>query len=265
MASKLDEVKLFLFDLDGTVYLGDKEIAGSYAAIQELRDMGKQVCVFTNNSSRSHNDYVTRLNDMGFKVSTEEVYTSGEVTCDYIGENYKGKRVFLLGNNRLIGEFLENGIKVVDDNPDLVVLAFDTTLTYDKLYKFCVFVSKGIPYIATHPDYFCPGPDGPMPDAGALIDAVKDTTGRMPDFILGKPYPTAGEIIKKRFNLNRNEIARVGDRLYTDIAFGQNCGFTSILVLRGETTQKDYDISKIKADYVFDFVRDIPKNIGKGL
>ena len=104
MVPELKDVKMYLFDLDGTIYLGDEEIEGSYAAVQKLRDMGKQVCVFTNNSSRSHNDYIVRLNNMGFKVSDEEVYTSGEVTCDYLRDNYAGKRVFLLGNERLSGD-----------------------------------------------------------------------------------------------------------------------------------------------------------------
>ena len=258
MKANLENVKLFLFDLDGTIYLGDNEIPGSYSAIAKLRKMGKKVCVFTNNSSRSHNDYIARLNDMGFAVEDEEVYTSGEVTADFIQENYKGKRIFLLGNERLVGEFLEKGIKVVDNDPDLLVLAFDTSLTYDKLYKFCIYVAKGIPYVATHPDYFCPSSEGPMPDAGALIDAVYDTTGRRPDLVLGKPYKTAGEIIKKRFGLKGNEIAMVGDRLYTDIAFGNNSGFVSILVMSGETTEEDYKKSNIKADFVFGSVKEIP-------
>ena len=263
MVPELKDVKMYLFDLDGTIYLGDEEIEGSYAAVQKLRDMGKKVCVFTNNSSRSHNDYIERLNKMGFAVTDEEVYTSGEVTCDYLKENYAGKRVFLLGNERLSGEFLENGINLVQEDPDIVVLAFDTSLTYDKLYKFCTFVAKGLPYVATHPDYFCPGPIGPMPDAGALIDAVKDVTGRAPDFILGKPYPTAGELIRRRFGLEKHEVAMVGDRLYTDIAFGINCGFVSILVFSGETTKKQYEQSKIKADFAFDFVKDIPVELEK--
>ena len=258
MKADLQDVKLYLFDLDGTIYLGNNEIPGSYAAVAKLRKMGKKVCVFTNNSSRSHKDYVVRLNEMGLTVEDNEVYTSGEVTCDYLMENYKGKKVYLLGNERLLGEFLENGIKVVEEDPDILVLAFDTSLTYAKLFKFCTLVAKGLPYIATHPDFFCPSPEGPMPDAGSLIDAVYDTTGRKPDLILGKPYETAGEIIKKRFGLKGHEIAMVGDRLYTDIAFGNNSGFVSILVMSGETTEVDYAKSKIRADFVFNSVKEIP-------
>lgn len=253
----IKDVELFVFDLDGTVYIGDTEIEGSFAAINKLRAMGKRICFFTNNSSRMHTDYIARLNNLGLRTYADEIYTSGQVTCEYILDNYRGKRVFLLGNERLKSEFELYGIEVVDDNPDLCVIGFDTSLTYDRLYKFCEYVNQGLPYISTHPDFFCPAPGCPMPDVGALIEAIRLTVGRTPDIIMGKPHTTAGERLAMKYNLPAKKIAMVGDRLYTDVAFGKNCGFMSILVLSGETTADMLPKSKIKPDYVLDKVKDI--------
>ncbi len=253
----IKDVELFLFDLDGTVYIGDKEIDGSFDAVNELRKMGKRVCFFTNNSSRMHTDYIARLNNLGLRVYSDEIYTSGQVTCEYILDNFRGSKVFLLGNERLKAEFDLYGIEVVEENPDICVLGFDTTLNYDKLYKFCKFLNKGLPFIATHPDFNCPAPECPMPDVGAMMEAIRLTVGRTPDLIMGKPHTTAGERIAKRYNLPKHQIAMVGDRLYTDIAFGKNCDFVSILVLSGETTKEMAENSDIKPEYTLGSVKDI--------
>ncbi|HKL94753.1 MAG TPA: HAD-IIA family hydrolase [Clostridia bacterium] len=253
----IKDVELFLFDLDGTVYISGKEIEGSFAAVNALRKMGKRICFFTNNSSRMHTDYIANLNSIGLRVYSDEIYTSGQVTCEYILDNYRGSKVYLLGNTRLRAEFDLYGIEVVDDDPDICVIGFDTTLTYDRLYQFCKFVKKGLPYIATHPDFNCPADECPMPDVGAMMEAIRLTTGRTADFIMGKPHSIAGERIAKKYNLAPKQIAMVGDRLYTDIAFGKNCGFVSVLVLSGETTVQMKEESKVKADYTIDSVKDI--------
>lgn len=148
----LKNKKLFVFDLDGTVYLGGHEIDGSYAAIDTLREAGKKVCFFTNNSSRMHLDYVEYLTSLGLKTSEDEIYTSGQVAAEYILKNFPNAKVFLLGNDRLRAEFSSYGISLDDDNPTLTVLGFDTSLTYDRLYTFCKFLKRGLPYISTHPD-----------------------------------------------------------------------------------------------------------------
>lgn len=263
MKKDIKDVELFLFDLDGTVYIGDKEIDGAFNAINTLRAMGKRICFFTNNSSRMHTDYISRLNNLGLRVYSDEIYTSGQVTCEYILDKYRGKKVYLLGNERLKSEFDLYGIEVVEEDPDVCVIGFDTSLTYDRLYRFCKYVNEGRPYIATHPDYFCPAEECPMPDIGALIEAIRLTIGRTPDVVMGKPHKEAGLRIAKKYNLPAKKIAMVGDRLYTDVAFGKNCGFVSILVLSGETTAEMAAQSKIKPDYIFDFVKNIPEAIQK--
>lgn len=257
MTKDIKNVELFLFDLDGTVYIGDNEIEGSFEAVNELRKMGKRICFFTNNSSRMHTDYIARLNNLGLRVYSDEIYTSGQVTCEYILDHFRGSKVYLLGNERLRSEFLLYGIELTDTDPDIAVLGFDTTLTYDRLYQFCKFIKKGIPYIATHPDFNCPAEECPMPDVGAFIEAIRLTTDRVPEYIMGKPHSIAGDRISKRYNLPPSQIAMVGDRLYTDIAFGKNCGFVSILVLSGETTKEMADKSEIKPDVMLNKVKDI--------
>ena len=253
----IKDVELFVFDLDGTVYIGYTEIEGSFDAINELRRMGKRICFFTNNSSRMHTDYIARLNNLGLRTYADEIYTSGQVTCEYILDNYRGSKVYLLGNENLKKEFEMYGIEVVDDDPDICVIGFDTSLTYERLYKFCKYVYAGLPYIATHPDYFCPAPVCPMPDIGSMIEAIRLTTGKSPDIIMGKPHKTAGERLAKKYNLPCKKIAMVGDRLYTDVAFGKNCGFVSVLVLSGETDAEMLAHSRVKPDFTFDAVRDI--------
>lgn len=257
MQKNIKDVELFVFDLDGTIYIGDKEIEGSFEAVNKLRAMGKRICFFTNNSSRMHTDYIARLNNLGLRVYADEIYTSGQVTCEYILDNYRGKKIFLLGNERLRSEFELYGIELSDDNPDVAVIGFDTSLSYDRLYKFCKYVNAGLPYIATHPDYFCPAEECPMPDIGAMIEMIRLTVGRSPDIIMGKPHVTAGRRLALKYNLPAKKIAMVGDRLYTDVAFGKNCKFVSVLVLSGETDAEMAEKSRIKADYTLDKVKDI--------
>ena len=163
-----------------------------------------------------------------------------------------------MGNLKLAAEFEKYGIKLVDENPDLLVLGFDTSLTYDRLYKFCIFLKEGKPYIATHPDMVCPAEPADMPDIGAMMLMIEATTGRKPDIVMGKPETPAGDGVKKRFGLPAEKIAMVGDRLYTDIAFGVNNGFVSVLVYSGETTPEMYEKSAVKADYALGAVREIP-------
>ncbi len=257
MIKNLKNIELFIFDLDGTIYIGDREIDGSFLCVETLRQLGKKVCFFTNNSSRHHLDYVARLNKLGLSVDEDEIYTSGQATAEYLKENFNGKSVYLLGNQRLKREFEDYGIKVSDENPDVCVIGFDTSLTYDRLYTFCKYVKKGLPFIATHPDNFCPYEECDMPDVGAMLEMIRLTINKTPDVIIGKPFSTAGKRIEQKYGVSSDKIAMVGDRLYTDIAFGNNCKFTSILVLSGETDRDMLSKSQIKPEIVLDKVKDI--------
>lgn len=257
----INKVKLFLMDMDGTVYLGDKVIDGAFNALQELRNKGKRICFFTNNSSHSHTAYINKLSKMGFKISSEEIMTSGQVTAEYILREHKGKKVYLMGTDALYDEMKSMGVPMSYDNADIVVIGFDTTLCYNRLYRACRYIMDNKFYIATHPDMVCPAPLGDMPDVGSFIRLIEGSTGRVPDIICGKPYDISAISVKNRFNLEADEIAMVGDRLYTDIKFGLNNDFYSVLVLSGESDLNMLAESGLKPNLVLQSFKDVLKYI----
>jgi 4-nitrophenyl phosphatase len=247
----LNKVRLFLLDMDGTFYLGNKILAGSLNFIQVLKDQGKHFTFLTNNSSRSADEYVQKINRMGLPIQKDRVFTSGEATALYLSNRVPHKRIYLVGTPSLEQEFQEHGFTLDDTDPGAAVLGFDTTMTYQKMWKLCDLVRAGLPYFATHPDFNCPTPNGYMPDIGAMIAFVEASTGRKPDEIIGKPNRMIVDTIAEKFQVPHESIAMVGDRLYTDIALGKAAGVTSILVLSGETKKEDIPASLFQPDYVF--------------
>ena len=182
----------------------------------------------------------------------------------YLNRHFPGKKVCLLGNALLQEEFAEGGIALDEKHPDVCVLAFDTELTYAKLCAFCDGVRAGLPYLATHPDFVCPTETGSIPDAGAFIALVEAATGRRPDRVIGKPNTPIADYLMERLKreghgqIKREEIAMVGDRLYTDVAAGVNAGFVSVFVLSGEGTMEDAKKSPAVPDLIYRSVADIP-------
>lgn len=255
----INKIKLFLMDMDGTVYLGDQKIKGAFETLQILRDKGIKICFFTNNSSNSHIRYIDKLDKMDFDINEKEIMTSGQVTAEYIINKYPDRKVFLLGTDAVFDEMRAMGVNLSYDNADIVIISFDTQLSYDRLYRACRYIQEGKIYIATHPDYVCPAPLGDMPDVGSFIMLIKAATGRNPDIICGKPYEISAESVKSRFNLNSEEIAMVGDRLYTDIKFGLNNGFYTILVLSGETDERMLQESGLQPDLVLNTFQNVLK------
>jgi len=254
---RLKKVRCFLLDMDGTFYLGNRLIEGSLDFIAKLQEEGKEFLFLTNNSSRNAAYYVEKLKRMGCVVEENRVFTSGQATALYLNRTAPGQRVFLLGNEYLASEFREYGIHLVEEDPEQVVVGFDTTLNYDKMTKVCDFIREGLPFIATHPDLNCPTETGFIPDCGAILSFIKASTNRDPDLIVGKPH---GEILRgvlERTGMQKEELAMVGDRLYTDIATGVNHGILSILVLTGETRLEDLKASPVQPDMVFDSLKDI--------
>ena len=253
----LQDVKLFLLDMDGTFYLGDRLIDGSLDFIDRVRATGRDFLFLTNNSSHNAAFYVEKLKKMGLVIPREKVMTSGEATCEKLKELYPGRRAFVLGNEFLLEEFAEAGIEVDMQRPEIVVIGFDTTLDYKKLQAVCDFVRAGLPYIATHPDFNCPTETGYMPDIGAIMAFIEASTGRRPDLVVGKPNTGIVEAVLRRTGLKTDELAMVGDRLYTDIETGLRSGMLSILVLSGETTPDMLAAAERKPDLVFDRLADM--------
>ena len=247
---ELKDVKCFLLDMDGTFYLGNQLIEGSLSFIDKVVSSGRDFMFLTNNSSHNANFYVQKLAKMGLSIDRSKVMTSGEATCEKINELYPGKRAFVLGNEFLLEEFAEAGIPVDNENPEIVVIGFDTTLTYQKMWDVCNFVRAGLPFN-------CPTETGLMPDIGAIMDFIEASTGRRPDLIVGKPYTGIVEAVKRRTGLNVNELAMVGDRLYTDIETGLRSGMLSILVMSGETTEEMLAESKTTPDLKFGRLSDM--------
>ena len=254
---ELKDVKCFLLDMDGTFYLGNQLIDGSLSFIDKVVSSGRDFMFLTNNSSHNANFYVQKLAKMGLNIDRSKVMTSGEATCEKINELYPGKRAFVLGNEFLLEEFKEAGIPVDNENPEIVVIGFDTTLTYQKMWDVCNFVRAGLPYIATHPDFNCPTEHGFIPDLGAFMALIHASTGRWADVVIGKPNRGIVDEALARTGFALHEMAMVGDRLYTDVATGVNHGMTGILVLSGEAKRSDVDTSDVKPDLIFGRLSDI--------
>ncbi len=250
-ANKMDKsvfakTKYFIIDMDGTFYLSGNLIEGSVDFIDRLKETGRDYYFFTNNSSNNVEVCRAKLEKMGFPVKKDKVIVSSHVAADYLNKKHPGKRVYLLGNERLTADMENAGINLVDENPDIVLLGFDTTLTYEKIRKAALYISAGAVYLATHPDLNCPTADGFMLDTGSMIEMFAASTGRRP-LVLGKPMTATVDYITDLLGCGRDELAFVGDRLATDIAIGMNHGIPCALVYSGVTTPEMYEKSQIRA------------------
>ena len=248
---RLLEVKCFLLDMDGTFFLGDRLIEGALQFIQTIHKHECEFLFLTNNSSKASQQYAEKITRLGLPIGADRILTSGQATALHLQHQYAGGRVWVAGTPSLEAEFQTHGFQVVTDEPEVVVLGFDTTLTYNKLWRLCDLVRAGLPYIATHPDFNCPTETGYMPDIGSLIACVAASTGRQPDLVIGKPNRLMAEAAATHVGRRLNQLAMIGDRLYTDIALGVAAGILSILVLSGESQIEDVSLSPHQPDYIF--------------
>ena len=253
----LAPVRCFLLDMDGTFYLGNQLLEGSLDFLSALDATGRTACFLTNNSSKSARVYDEKLARMGVPERYRRVITSGHAAAHYCLKTFPGKSAWVLGNDMLKEELCAMGLRISEEAPDYVLIAYDTTLDYAKMTRVCDLVRAGLPYVANHPDFNCPTETGFAPDIGAIIAFIEASTGRRPDIILGKPYRGIVEEALQVTGFAKENLAMVGDRLYTDIATGVNFGMTSILVLSGETTQSMLDASEIRPSAVFGRLSDM--------
>ena len=229
-------------DMDGTIYMGSTLFPCTKPFLAMLEQNGIGYSFLTNNPTRSTDDYLKKLEGLGIRVPREAMTTSAVSTIDYIRLHHpEARRLFLLGTPSMVAEFEAAGFEATadsaDDRPDLLVVAFDMTLTYPRLCRAAWWASQGIPYIATNPDRVCPT-DQPtvLVDCGSLCRAIEHATGRCPDVVIGKPNPGMLQVIRERYGLRSEEIAMCGDRIYTDVQTALNAGSLGVLVLSGETT-----------------------------
>lgn len=253
----LAPIRCFLLDMDGTFYLGNQLIEGSLDFLEALGRTGRECLFLTNNSSKSASFYKEKLERMGVPERFRNVLTSGQAAARYVTHRFPGKKAFLLANAIETEEMRALGVQIDQENPDYVLIAFDTELDYKKMTLLCDHVRAGLPYIATHPDFNCPTETGFIPDIGATIAYVKASTGREPDLVIGKPNGGIVEETLRVTGLKKEEMAMVGDRLYTDIATGVNFGMLSILVMSGETTAQMAAESEIKPGLTFGRLADM--------
>lgn len=227
--------QVFLLDMDGTVYIGDTSLSGMSGTLAAVRESGRRIVYCTNNSSRSRRQYAEKLRRLGLFDARDEVYTSGMATAEYLAAEYGGARVYLVGTDALREDFEAAGVRLCEEGADVCVLAYDTTLTFEKLRKINEYIVRGAPYIATHPDDVCPAEGVYPPDVGSFIRLLACSSGREPDVVCGKPNRVMGERLLARLSVPPAAVTMAGDRPHTDIRFANNNGFGSLLVLSGET------------------------------
>ena len=255
--AKIDEIKCFILDMDGTIYLGNDLFPFTPAFLDKCKETGREMYYFTNNSSKSQQAYIDKLNKMGIPIGKKQMMISSHVLIKYLQKNHPGQSIYVVGTPSLIGEFESFDMNLVDEDPDIVVLGFDTTLTYEKMSKACHYVRHGCIYYGINQDWNCPIEGGEfIPDCGSMAKMIEGSTGRWPEFF-GKPSKHTLEHIISETGYQPNEIAIVGDRLYTDIAVADGSEVTSIMVLTGEATLEDLAASDIKPDMILDSLEDI--------
>lgn len=246
----LKQIKCFIIDLDGTFYLGNKILDGSIEFLHELERHRIEFKFFTNNSSKNSKFYINKIKKMGYDVSDDMMLISNQVIINYIKKNMRNSRVFILGNDYLKDDFMEAGITLDNIDPDVVVVGFDTSLIYENICKACKFIRNGAKFLAVNPDFNCPTEDGFIPDCGSICSMITASTGVVPEFF-GKPSNHTLKYILENTKFKEKEIAFLGDRLYTDIAIGENNNSVTILVLSGETKFEDLVKSKIQPTLIF--------------
>ena len=254
--AELRRKKVFFFDLDGTLYLGNKLFEGVIEIIKALQEHGKRYFFLSNNSSKSTSDYLKKLNKLSLKATRENIILSQHPTISYLKKN-NYTTVFLLGNESLKKEFIEEGFALSESNPEIIVLAFDQEMTYNRLVKASYLLQKGLPYIATHLDDKCPTEDGFIPDAGGIAALLYKTTERMP-VVFGKPNKEMLLFKLREIEVKPQDAVMFGDRLYTDIKMGISAGVTTCCVLSGETTLEMINKNKSeKPDYIINGIWEI--------
>lgn len=262
-ASDLKKKRLFLFDMDGTIYEGQRVFPGTIPLLEYIRRQGGRAMFITNNSSRSVRDYVARLDGMGIAAQETDFYTSSQAAAELLNREHPGKTVFCVGTDSLVNELREKGVHVITtyaEDVSVVLIGYDTQLRYEKLWDACRLLQKDVVYLATNPDWVCPTEFGSVPDCGSICKMLEYATGKWPHFI-GKPEPDMIHAACRETGISEKDTVVLGDRLYTDIAAGRNAGVDTICVLSGETTAAEILKSINPPTYTFYNVAELLQRI----
>jgi phosphoglycolate/pyridoxal phosphate phosphatase family enzyme len=248
----------WLFDLDGTVYLGESLIPGAAATIAALRAAGRRVAFLSNKPLYTRDDYAEKLTRLGIPARSDDVINSSLVLARHLAKLDPGAPVFVIGEPPLVAELSAHGFEVrTDHRVRWVVIAFDRTFDYAKLNVALQAVRQGARLIATNPDRTCPTEDGEIPDCAGMIAAVEAVTGRVVETIVGKPSPIILEVALAALGVTADDCVIVGDRLETDMTMGKRRGLSTVLVLSGVTRPDDPRIAEIGPDLVLHSVAEL--------
>ncbi len=259
---KLNQFKLYLLDMDGTIYLDNCLFDGTKDFLKYIKGIGGRYIFLTNNSSKSVDKYIDKLNGMGITADKNDFLTSTDATIGYL-KKCGFRRIYAFGTESFKEQLKQSGLNITDglsEDIDCLCMGYDTELTYKKLEDACILLKKDIAYVATNPDWVCPTWYGYAPDCGSVSEMLARATGKRPKFI-GKPEPAMAELAMQMTGFGKSETAIMGDRLYTDIACGVNAGIGTIFVLSGEGTKADIEKYGIAPDYIFDNIRELYNSI----
>ena len=256
----LKSKKLYLFDMDGTLYLGNRLYDFTIELLDTLKATGRKYLFMTNNSSKSVEDYIKKLAKLGISATREDFITSSQATAYYLKQHHWGQKLYVCGTRSLKRELETEGFVVTEnvDEVECIVMGFDTELTFQKLHdvSYLLLTRESIPYIATNPDYVCPTEFGSVPDCGSVCDMIYNATQKRP-VVIGKPSPLMPLLAMEQHGFSKEETAVVGDRIYTDVKSGLNAGITGILVMSGETTPEILARSEDKPHLVLESAAEI--------
>jgi len=247
----------YVFDCDGTVYLGDTPLRGAVETIAEVRARGARTLFLTNNPTRLQSDYADRLTTMGIPTSSADVVSSIDALVAYLAREQPRPRLLVIGEALLEGVLREAGFDVSGPAPDVVVVSFDRTFDYAKLKRALDAVNGGARIVATNPDRYCPSPDGGLPDCAAMLAAVEACTGARAEAIVGKPSTHMADVVRRRLGVPPGDAVLVGDRLETDMLMARKLGMDFALVLTGATAADDVPEGDSAPDHVLTTLLDL--------
>jgi len=253
--------------MDGTLYLDDELFPGAAEFLALVKARGGRYLFLTNNSSKGVKSYVEKMDRLGIKATEDDFLTSVDALIVYLNLNYGdcagGKKIYIMGTSSFKDQMADAGFNITDrleDGIAMLIIGFDRELTFGKLEDACILLGRGVEYLATNPDWVCPTSYGFVPDCGSFAWMLEKATGRRPKFI-GKPEPDMALLALKKFGCSAEDAMLIGDRLYTDIACGNNAGIDTAFVLSGEGTLADLETSETKPTYVFDNIEKILQEI----
>jgi len=245
-------LKLYLFDLDGTLYLGDRLFPFTIDLLRRIKETGGMYMFMTNNSSKSVSAYIEKLQKLGIPATEDEFITSSQATAYYLKNNHPTAKLYVCGTESLKAELRSQGFTITENLQEVecIVMGFDTELTFRKLHDVSFLLcTRELPYIATNPDYVCPTEFGSVPDCGSVCDMIYNATGKRP-VVIGKPEALMPQLAMAKNGYGKKQTVVIGDRIYTDIRSGIRAGTVTMLVMSGETTREILDASPEKPDFV---------------